>query len=77
MPHRDSSVAIKQAITQAVNATQGHKLSDQTRYYTGYKCQALNRSLPYAARYDLNPHILTGYTVIKQFLITKETFREN
>ena len=38
MPQRDTRVAIKQAITQAVNATQGHKLSDQTRYYTGYKC---------------------------------------
>ena len=29
MSHRDTSVAIKQAITQALNATQGHKLSYQ------------------------------------------------
>ena len=66
MPHKDTNLAIKQDITQAINVTQALAI-----------CQALNRSLPYAARYDLNPHILTGYTVIKQFLITKETFREN
>ena len=35
MPHRDTSVAIKQAITQALNATQGHKRSYQTSYYPG------------------------------------------
>ena len=29
MPHRDTCVAIKQAITQALNATQGHKCSYQ------------------------------------------------
>ena len=29
MPHRDTSIAIKQAITQALNATQGHKRSYQ------------------------------------------------
>ena len=38
MPHRDTSVAIKQDITQALNATQGHKRSYQTRYYSGSKC---------------------------------------
>jgi len=27
MPPRDTSVAIKQAITQTINATQGHKLA--------------------------------------------------
>ena len=29
MPHRDTSIAIQQAITQALNATQGHKCSYQ------------------------------------------------
>ena len=29
MPHKDTSIAIKQAITQALNATQGHKHSYQ------------------------------------------------
>ena len=29
MPHRDINVAIKQAITLALNATQGHKRSYQ------------------------------------------------
>ena len=33
MPHRDTSVAIRQAITSALNATQGHKHSYQTSYY--------------------------------------------
>ena len=45
MSHRDTSVAIKQAITQALNVSQGHKRSYQT---TGSKChtgiQAINRS---------------------------------
>jgi len=30
MPHMDTSVAIKQAINQALNATQGHKCCYQT-----------------------------------------------
>ena len=38
MPHRDTSIAIKQAITPALNATQGHKCSYQTSYYLGSKC---------------------------------------
>ena len=38
MLHRDTSVAIKQAITQALNTTQGHKRSYQTSYYSGSKC---------------------------------------
>jgi len=54
MPHRDTSVAIKQAITSALNATQayaikqtipsalnatqGHKRNYQTSYYFGSKC---------------------------------------
>ena len=56
MPHRDTSVAIQQAITQALNATQGHKCSYLTSYYSGSKChtgtqvvvikQAFNQSLP-------------------------------
>ena len=33
MPHRDTSVAIQQAITQALNATQGHKSSCQQVIY--------------------------------------------
>ena len=37
MPHRDTSVAIKQAITQALNATQGHRRSYPTIYYSGSK----------------------------------------
>ena len=37
MPHRDTSVAIKQAITLALNATQGHKRSFQASYYFGSK----------------------------------------
>ena len=55
MSHRDTSVAIKQAINQALNATQGHKQSCQTSYYSGSKChtgtqalviyQAFNQSL--------------------------------
>ena len=32
MPHRDKSVAIKQAINHNLNATQGHKGSYQTSY---------------------------------------------
>ena len=32
MPHWDTSVAIKQAINQALNATEGHKRSYQTSY---------------------------------------------
>ena len=38
MPLRDTSVAIKQAISQALNATQGHKRSYQTSYLSGLKC---------------------------------------
>ena len=38
MPHRDTCVAIKQAIIQDLNATQGHKRSYQTSYYSGSKC---------------------------------------
>jgi len=48
------SVAIKQTITQALNATQKYNLSYQTSYYSGFKChpgtqalaicQALNQS---------------------------------
>ena len=33
MPHRDTNIAIKQAFTCALNATQGHKTSYQTSYY--------------------------------------------
>ena len=57
MPHRDTSVAIQQAITQALNATQGHKCSYLTSYYSGSKChtgtqvvvikQVFNQSLPW------------------------------
>ena len=35
MPHRDTSVATKHDITQALNATQGHKRSYQRSYYLG------------------------------------------
>ena len=38
MPHRDTSVAIKQAITHTLNATQGHKRSYHTRYHSDSKC---------------------------------------
>jgi len=38
MPHRDTSGAIKQAITHTLNATQEHKRSYQTSYYSGSKC---------------------------------------
>ena len=38
MSDRDTSVAVKQAITQALNATQEHTRSYQTRYYSGSKC---------------------------------------
>ena len=40
MPHRDISSAILQAITQALNATQGHKriCIYKTNYYSGSKC---------------------------------------
>ena len=34
MPHRGTSVAIRQAITQALNVTQGHKRSYHTSYYS-------------------------------------------
>ena len=34
MPHRDTSAAINQAIPQTLNATQGHKRSYQTSYYS-------------------------------------------
>ena len=30
MPHRDTSIAIKQAINRALNVTQGHQRSYQT-----------------------------------------------
>ena len=33
MPQTGTSVAIKQAITQTLNTTQGHKRSYQTRYF--------------------------------------------
>ena len=56
MPHRDTSVAIKQAINSALNAKQGHKRSYRTSYQFDSKChtgtqalaiyQAFNRSLP-------------------------------
>ena len=56
MPHKDTSVATKQAITWALNVPQGHKLRYRTSYYAGSKChtgtqalaicQALNGSLP-------------------------------
>ena len=39
MPHKDTSIAIKHAITQALNATQGHKCCYKTRYYSDSKCQ--------------------------------------
>jgi len=55
MPDRDTSVAIQQAITSALNATQGHKRSYQRSNNSGFKWhtgtqalaiyQALNRSL--------------------------------
>ena len=38
MIHNDTNVAFKQAITSALNATQGHKRSYQTNYYFGPKC---------------------------------------
>ena len=38
MPHWDTSVAIKQAIKHALNATQGHKHSYQISNYSGFKC---------------------------------------
>ena len=74
MLHRDTNVAIK----QARNATQGHKHSYQSSYYSGTKChrgtqafaiyQALNLSLPYT-EVNSQPEYLTGvqllYTVIK------------
>ena len=60
MSHRDTSVAIKQAINPALNVTQGHKqwLSNKP---------LIN---PYhVLRYDINPSVSTGvqllYTVIK------------
>ena len=81
MPHRDTRLAIKHAITQALNATQGHKRSYQASYFSGSKChtgtqafaivQALNRSLPYTARYDLNQNISTG---VKLVLILTDLF---
>ena len=33
MSHRDTSIAIRQAITSALNVTQGHKRSYPTSYY--------------------------------------------
>ena len=33
MPNKDTSVAIKQSITSALSATQGHKRSYPTSYY--------------------------------------------
>ena len=36
MPHSDTSVAIKQAFNQALNATQGHKCSYQTSFQSIY-----------------------------------------
>ena len=40
MPHKDTRIAIKQAISQALNATQGHKPSflSNKLYYSGSKC---------------------------------------
>ena len=78
MTHKDTSVGIKQAITQALNITQGHMGSYQTSYFSDSKYhngteafaiyQAFNLSLP-ITRNDLNLNILTGvkllYTVIK------------
>ena len=61
MPHRDTSIAIKQAIALALNATQGHKrsyqqaitlaLNDTQGHKRSYQqaigyLQALNKSLP-------------------------------
>ena len=61
MPPRDTSIAIKQAITLALNVTQGHKRSHQQAITSalnatqGHKrsyqqaigyLQALNKSLP-------------------------------
>ena len=68
MPHRETSIAIKQAITQALNA------SYQTSYNSGSKChtgtqvlaiyQALNQSLPYTeVAFQRGLQLL--YTVIK------------
>ena len=45
MPHRGTSVAIKQANTQALNATQGHKRSYQTSYYSCSKCHTGTQAL--------------------------------
>ena len=38
MTHWDTSVAIKQAINRALNATQGHKCNYQTSYQLSCKC---------------------------------------
>ena len=51
MPHRDTSVAIKQAITQALNATLGH-----TRSYQKAITQALNATQGHKRSYQ------TSYT---------------
>ena len=64
MPHRDTSNAIKQAITQALNATQGHK------HWLSIKPLINLYNLYPILGWDLNPHFSTGvhllYTVIIQ-----------
>ena len=78
MPHRDTSVAIKQAITLTLNAIQGHKRSYQTSYYSCYKChtgtqalaiyQAFNQSLSnteVSTQSEYSTGVQLLYTVIK------------
>ena len=45
MPHMDTSVAITQAITQVLNATQGQKRSYHTSYYSCSKCHTGTQAL--------------------------------
>ena len=78
MPHRDTSLAIKQDIALALNATQGHKRSYQTSYYSCSKChtgtqalaiyQALYQSLFYtevSSQSEYSTGVQLLYTVIK------------
>jgi len=77
--HKGTQVKlINQAITQTLNATQGHKRSFKTSYYFASKChtgsqawaiyQTLNQSFPYTevcsqSEYSMGEQLL--YTVIK------------
>ena len=73
MPHRDTSIAITQIITPALNATQGHKCSYQKSFYSNSKChirtqalaiyQALSRYLPYTVVSSQPEYSMAGGTI--------------